>query len=90
MSDFPTPGDPAPGDSDSLGAIPPVVSVTYCGHCGRSLNKGSHVVCRTSLDREPATYCTTCRRQLTEVQVTDDGWTARCKKHGEVTGTFPA
>lgn len=89
MSDFPTAGDPPPGDSDTLGAIPPVVSVTYCGHCGTSLTKGSHVVCRQRLAIEPATYCTTCRRELRDVAVTGDGWTATCKKHGEVTGTFP-
>lgn len=87
MSDFPTAGDPSFSDPDTLGAIPPVVSVTYCAECGTSANKGSHIACRKRLESRAPTYCTTCRRQLA---VESDGteWRATCKKHGESSGTL--
>ncbi len=85
MSDFPTAGDPAYSDPDTLGVIPPVVAITYCGWCGTSLTKGSHVTCRAHLEAEPPRHCTTCRREL-RVETTADGWTAVCKKHGEIHG----
>ncbi|WP_435200672.1 hypothetical protein [Janibacter sp. GS2] len=86
MSDFPTAGDPSYSDPDTLGAIPPVVSVTYCADCGASANRGSHIACRQHLEVLPPTYCTTCRRQLT-VESQGSEWTATCKKHGETTGS---
>lgn len=89
MSDFPTAGDPAPSDSDTLGAIPPAVTVTYCSWCGNSLTKGSHVTCRASLEQEPPRHCSSCRREL---RVTTEGrrWSAVCKKHGESSGELSA
>ena len=87
MSDFPTAGDPGFSDPDTLGAIPPVVSVTYCADCGNSANRGSHIACRKHLETQPPTYCTTCRRQLT-VHLEGREWTATCKKHGESSGTL--
>ena len=41
MTDLPTAGDSGWSDPDTLGAIPPVVAVTYCGHCGKSATKGN-------------------------------------------------
>lgn len=86
MSDYPTAGDPGYSDSDTLGAIPPVVAATYCEHCGNSKNKGAHGACRRRLQLEPPRYCSSCRRRM-KVQVTPDGWTADCVKHGQSTGT---
>lgn len=87
MSDLPTAGDSGWSDPDTLGAIPPVRTITYCGYCGESASKKSHVLCRQRLEVEPPTMCTTCRRQLT-VEETPDGWVAHCKKHGETSGTI--
>ena len=39
MSDIPTAGDSGWSDPDTLGAIPPVRTVTYCGYCGESATK---------------------------------------------------
>jgi hypothetical protein len=88
MSDLPHAADTSVSDADTLGAIPPVVTATYCSHCGRSRTKGGHTSCNRALDEAPPTYCTSCRRELT---VTTEGacWTAVCKKHGETTGTLP-
>lgn len=87
MSDLPTAGDSGWSDPDTLGAVPPVVAATYCGHCGTSATKGNHVRCRAEIDAHGPTYCTTCRRTLT-VERSGDSWTATCKKHGETTGTL--
>lgn len=87
MSDLPYAADPGHSDADTLGAIPPVVTATYCQHCGRSRTKGGHTACKQALAKTPPTYCTSCRREL--VVTTDGGaWTAVCKKHGESTGTL--
>ena len=72
MTDLPTAGDSGWSDPDTLGAIPPVVAVTYCGHCGTSANKGNHVLCHEELAAHAPTFCTTCRRTLT---VTTEGTT---------------
>lgn len=85
MSDFPTAGDPGYSDPDTLGAIPPVVSVTYCAHCGESANRGSHIACRQRLQVQPPTHCTTCRRRL-RVDSRGTEWVAICKMHGESSG----
>lgn len=87
MSDLPAAGDSHWSDPDTLGAIPPVRTVTYCGHCGESASKKSHVLCRQRLEQGPPQYCPTCRRRLT-VEETADGWVAECKKHGETSGTI--
>ncbi len=86
MTDLPTAGDSGWSDPDTLGAIPPVVAVTYCGHCGTSASKGNHVLCRQELAAHAPTYCTTCRRKLT-VATEGTTWTATCKKHGETSGS---
>ena len=86
MSDIPTAGDSGWSDPDTLGAIPPVRTVTYCGYCGESATKKSHVLCRPGLALAPPRFCTSCRRRM-KVQVTPDGWEAECKKHGTTTGT---
>lgn len=86
MSDFPTAGDSSWSDPDTLGAIPPVVSITYCEYCGDSASRKTHVLCRQRLELEPPRHCATCRRRM-NVQITPRGWVAECKKHGETTGT---
>jgi hypothetical protein len=86
MSDLPTAGDSGWSDPDTLGAIPPVVSITYCGHCGESASKKNHVLCRERLKLEPPRYCASCRRRM-KVQVTPGGWVAECSKHGETSGS---
>lgn len=87
MSDLPTAGDSGWSDPDTLGAIPPVRTVTYCGACGESASKKSHVLCRQQLETGPPRYCATCRRELT-VRESGDEWVATCKKHGETSGTI--
>lgn len=87
MTDLPTAGDSGWSDPDTLGAIPPVVAVTYCASCGRSANKGNHVLCRERLRVEPPVHCTTCRRELAIVR-SGSQWSATCKKHGETSGTL--
>lgn len=87
MTDLPTAGDSGWSDPDTLGAIPPVIAVTYCGHCGDSANRGNHVLCRQRLAVEPPVHCTTCRRELA-VERDRSGWTGTCKKHGETNGTL--
>lgn len=87
MTDLPTAGDSGWSDPDTLGAIPPVVAITYCAHCGGSASKGSHILCRQRLDVEPPVHCTTCRRTLM-IETDGAAWTATCKKHGETTGSL--
>ncbi|AXB44112.1 hypothetical protein [Amycolatopsis albispora] len=60
----------------------------YCVHCGLGLaaDHGDHRACdnpRTAL--EPPRFCAYCARRMV-VQVTPVGWTARCSRHGELTG----
>lgn len=87
MTDLPTASDSGWSDPDTLGAIPPVVAMTYCAHCGNSANKGNHVLCRQRLAAEPPVHCTTCRRTLA-VESSGREWTATCKKHGQTTGSL--
>ncbi len=54
----------------------------YCGHCGDPQDGRDHTACSRRLELEPPRYCTACRRRMV-VQVTPDGWTARCVEHGE-------
>lgn len=86
MTDLPTAGDSGWSDPDTLGAIPPVIAMTYCARCGESASRKNHVLCRQRLQVEPPVHCTTCRRALT-VETRGDAWTATCKKHGTHTGT---
>lgn len=87
MSELPHAADMHYSDPDTLGAIPAVMTATYCEHCGRSQQKVSHGQCEREHGGEAPTYCTSCRREL-EVTVEGDRWTAVCKKHGESTGTL--
>ena len=50
----------------------------YCLGCGRS-EEDCDGTCRSPLD--PPRYCPTCGTRLF-VQVTPNGYTARCRKHG--------
>ncbi|SNR46356.1 hypothetical protein SAMN06265360_106206 [Haloechinothrix alba] len=55
----------------------------YCVHCGRTVEQCDAAACRnarTSL--EPPRFCAQCARRMI-VQVTPNGWTARCSRHGE-------
>ncbi|WP_370468978.1 hypothetical protein [Amycolatopsis sp. YIM 10] len=57
----------------------------FCVHCGQPL-AGDHGAChnpRTAL--EPPRFCASCARRMV-VQITPVGWTARCSRHGELTG----
>lgn len=54
-----------------------------CGHCGAPASVGEHAACAERLALEPPRYCTTCGRRM-KVQVTPDGWTAECVRHGSV------
>jgi hypothetical protein len=53
----------------------------YCDHCGDLLTGGDHTLCHRARAMEPPRYCPTCRRRLV-VQVTPNGWTAECSRHG--------
>lgn len=68
------------------------VTVRFCGHCGgeRTAHPAAgapadHDRCDRATALEPPRYCGACRRRMV-VQVTPTGWTARCSRHGEVTG----
>lgn len=85
-SELPYAGDSGYSDPDTLGSIPPVVAASYCGHCGETRHRGDHVRCRRQLQLEPPRFCSSCRRRM-KVQVTPDGWTADCVKHGQISGS---
>lgn len=58
----------------------------FCGYCGQDRAAGgSHGRCDHAALLEPPRYCVACRRRMV-VQVTPTGWTARCSRHGEVSG----
>jgi hypothetical protein len=75
----PSGGDPSGGDTTAGETS----AGTYCDHCGVSLGSGGHEGCRTARRLEPPRYCAKCRRRLV-VQVTPQGWSARCSRHGPV------
>jgi hypothetical protein len=52
----------------------------YCRGCGRESSECDGT-CRGPLD--PPRFCPECGRKL-DVQVTPQGFTARCRKHGEL------
>jgi hypothetical protein len=58
----------------------------YCDHCGRQARAdgAGHGACRAARELEPPRYCAHCGRR-TVVQVTPDGWSSRCSRHGLVT-----
>jgi len=60
-------------------------SETFCGYCGEPRHAAEHERCERSALLEPPRFCRACRRRMV-VQVTPTGWTARCSRHGEVTG----
>lgn len=53
----------------------------WCERCGE---RGEHAACRAAAALEPPRYCSRCRRRMV-VQVTPNGWTARCVEHGTLT-----
>jgi hypothetical protein len=57
----------------------------FCGHCGGERDTAAHDRCARAALLEPPRYCAACRRRMV-VQVTPTGWTARCSRHGEVSG----
>jgi hypothetical protein len=57
------------------------LAATYCGRCGDDVESRTHQACLDALQLEPPRYCALCRRRMT-VQVTPDGWSARCVEHG--------
>jgi hypothetical protein len=73
-------------------AGPPTAEpATYCGRCGEPAGDpgsaaGAHDQCARDLQLEPPRYCVHCRRRMV-VQVTPDGWSARCVAHGTLTGS---
>lgn len=59
--------------------------MTYCSFCGKEEADGDHGFCRQRLSMiDPPRYCSECARRMV-VQVTPDGWAARCSRHGEIT-----
>jgi hypothetical protein len=60
-------------------------SEQFCGYCSEDRAAGAHARCDRAALLEPPRYCVACRRRMV-VQVTPTGWTARCSRHGEVTG----
>jgi hypothetical protein len=58
---------------------------TYCGQCGEPVAGAAHEVCAARLELEPPRYCGQCARRMV-VQVLPSGWTARCSRHGSLSG----
>lgn len=58
--------------------------VSFCDRCGGRLDDAGaadrHESCRGARELEPPRYCARCGRRMV-VQVTPDGWTARCARH---------
>jgi hypothetical protein len=64
-----------------------ISQMTYCSFCGKEEADGDHAFCRQRLSMiDPPRYCPECARRMV-VQVTPDGWTARCSRHGEITSS---
>ncbi|WP_442960994.1 biotin synthase auxiliary protein BsaP [Pseudarthrobacter sp. J75] len=83
-----TTGDRACRDPDgvsivSTGSTTGTTETTgFCGHCGgEGPTSDSHLRCAGHLALEPPRYCPQCRRRM-KVQVTPQGWTAECSRHG--------
>ncbi len=53
----------------------------FCDRCGADATTDDHTECARARELEPPRYCSACRRRMI-VQVTPDGWTARCAEHG--------
>ena len=61
-----------------------MIATVYCSFCGKEEAGGDHAFCRQRLSLiDPPRYCSECARRMV-VQVTPDGWTARCSRHGEI------
>jgi hypothetical protein len=58
------------------------MTIEYCDHCGGHA-AGDHARCRAARELEPPRYCGQCGRRMI-VQVTPDGWTGRCARHGVI------
>ena len=62
-----------------------MITAVYCSFCGKEEAGGDHAFCRQRLSMiDPPRYCSECARRMV-VQVTPDGWAARCSRHGEIT-----
>ncbi|MEV0423986.1 hypothetical protein [Streptosporangium canum] len=57
----------------------------HCDHCGRAAEAGDHVGCLAARAMEPPRHRARRRRRMA-VQVTPDGWSARCAEHGLLGG----
>ncbi|WP_019203094.1 hypothetical protein [Tsukamurella sp. 1534] len=55
----------------------------FCAYTGKPLTEGVPVFAAALLGLEPPRYCVYCARRMI-VQVSPDGWTARCSRHGEI------
>lgn len=55
----------------------------YNEFTGKPLADGGPVFAAAQLGLEPPRYCAYCARRMI-VQVSPDGWTARCSRHGEL------
>ncbi|PZS33138.1 MAG: hypothetical protein DLM58_08435 [Pseudonocardiales bacterium] len=60
----------------------------YCDRCGGSVVADAHAGCARARELEPPRYCARCRRRMI-VQVTPEGWVARCSEHGVRTSVRP-
>ena len=54
---------------------------SWCPQCGEALDVGGHDACGRRAALEPPRWCGRCRRRMV-VQVTPDGWSATCSRHG--------
>ncbi|HEY2204071.1 MAG TPA: hypothetical protein VGH99_06295 [Pseudonocardia sp.] len=64
------------------------MGTTYCDQCGQPAGEGEHDRCAVRRAMEPPRYCADCARRMV-VQVTPNGWLARCGRHGERTSVDP-
>ena len=53
----------------------------FCERCGIEYASGDHAGCSAALALEPPRYCRQCARRMV-VQVTPNGWSASCTRHG--------
>ncbi|MDV6012702.1 hypothetical protein F8178_09470 [Haloechinothrix sp. LS1_15] len=56
---------------------------SYCVHCGKVAGECDRSACRNARTAlEPPRFCAQCARRMI-VQITPNGWAARCSRHGE-------
>jgi len=66
-----------------------VTATRWCELCGQSRDLDRHARCSLQADLEPPRWCGSCRRRMV-VQITPNGWTARCSEHGMQVSDTPA